>query len=120
MSEMVVTSKEELEKAKEAGVDTIIVKGEFAEKLYKARKLTTIGSVALAAIVGVVGTTAVTGGLSMAALAPVAAMSGIDVAIIIIAATIGIGLILALYKEYEVIEVGYDSGGMVLRLEKKK
>ena len=117
---MTVTTRDELEEAVEAGEKEIVVEGELAEKLYKTRKLMTIGGVALAAIVGAVGSAPVTGGISLALVAPVAAMSGVEIAIIIMAAAIGIGLILAIYKDYDV-EVELDGEGRVryLRLLKK-
>lgn len=94
---MIVTTREELEEAVEAGEDEIVVEGELAEKLYKTKKLTTIGGVALAAIIGAVGLAPVTSGISVTLVTPVAVMSGVEIAIIISAAAIGIGLILAIY-----------------------
>lgn len=54
-----------------------------------------------------------TGGLSMFAAAPVAALTGLEIAAIIAAASVGLALIIALFKDYE--EVSYDAGKLVLK-----
>ncbi|MFM5473706.1 hypothetical protein ACK35S_03440 [Aeromonas veronii] len=54
-----------------------------------------------------------TGGLSYLAAAPVAAFTGLEVAAIITAASLGLGLILAIFKGYE--EIGYDKGKLTLK-----
>lgn len=47
-----------------------------------------------------------TGGISTVGLVPAAALSGMEIAAIIAAASIGIALIIGIYKDYEEIEVG--------------
>lgn len=54
--------------------------------------------------------------MSALAAAPIAAMSGFEIAAIIAAASIGITLIIAIFKDYEEIEVG--EGRMKLKRRK--
>ncbi|SEM49259.1 hypothetical protein SAMN04487857_102269 [Pseudomonas sp. ok272] len=49
----------------------------------------------------------------MAAAAPVAALTGFEIAAIIAAASLGLGLIIALFKDYE--EVSCEPGKLVLK-----
>ena len=113
----VVTTKQELEAAKKRGDMEIVVKGELANKLKKAKKVTMVGAGTLAlltaAIAAATVTAPVTGGLSYFMAAPIAAASGLEVAAIILASTIGLALLIALFKDYE--EISYSDGGMVLR-----
>lgn len=121
MKAVVVSTKEELSRAKDDGAKNIEVVGELADKLKKAKKIATLGPAALAAISGAAGlatiTAVPTGGLSYgllaASLAPVAAFTGVEVMGIIFAATLGLGLLLAIFKGYEEIE--YSKGRLVLR-----
>lgn len=117
-----VSTKEQLEKAKERKEPEIIIIGQLADNLAKAKKIATLSAWAVAGIVAVVGVAAVaapeTAGLSLAlAATSVAGISGIEVAAIIAAASIGIALILAVYKEYDEVEAG--GGRIVLRRKSK-
>ena len=104
-----VKTKEELKKAKNDGVDVILVTGKLAEDLIKARKLTTLGKVTLgiltagiaAGMVAAPLTGGISVGISVAAAAPLAAATGIGVPTIIFASSIGVGFLLALYKDYD-------------------
>ena len=64
----VVATKQELEAAKERGDVEIIVEGELANKLKKAKKVTMVGAGTLALLTVVIGaatvTAPVTGGIS--------------------------------------------------------
>ncbi|MBE2967659.1 hypothetical protein IMT09_05980 [Burkholderia cepacia] len=117
-----VSTKEQLERAKENKEPEIVIVGELADKFAKSKKIATLSGVALAGIVAVVGLAAIaapeTAGLSLGfAAAPVAAMSGMEIAAIIAAATIGIGLIIAICKDYEEVECG--NGKLVLKRKSK-
>jgi len=59
MKTMTVTTKEELKKAQEQKVDEIIVSGDLADKLKKAKKITKLGAVGLAALTAAVGVSVV-------------------------------------------------------------
>ena len=112
-----VSTREELRAAKEAGAREIIVTGELAEKLRKAKKVAFLGKIAMAALVATLGaatlTAPVTGGLSYFAAAPVATLTGMEIAAIIAASSLGIALVIAVFKDYE--EVSFESGKMTLK-----
>lgn len=121
----IVTTKTELLDAKDKGFDEIEVQGELADKLKKTKKITKLSAVALGAITALVGVGTVSGpatggistGVSYLSAAAVASYSGVEVAAIITAATLGIGFILALFLGYEEIE--YSKGKLVLRKRQK-
>jgi hypothetical protein len=117
----VVTTKQELEAAKGRGVLEIIIEGELADKLKKTKKITLIGGGALAlltvAVAAATVTAPATGGLSYFAAAPIAALTGVDIAAIIVASSIGLALLFAIFKDYE--EISYEQGRMVLKKSKK-
>ena len=105
-----VTTKEELKKAKENKVDVIIVEGKLAMDLIEARKITKLGKTALAVlttgIAAGIATAPVTGGISLglttALAAPIAVTTGVSIPAIILASFLGVGFIIALFKEYSV------------------
>ena len=121
MESITISSKEELTNAMKSGFDEIIVEGNLAEKLHKTKKVAMLSGVALTAILalggGAVALTPVSGGLSMLALAPVAALSGLEIATIITAVAIGVSLIIAVAKDYE--EISYDGSQLTLRKKKQ-
>lgn len=125
MKTVVVSTKEELSRAKDDGAKNIEVVGELADKLKRAKRIATLGPVALAAISGAAGLATITAvptagvsyGFLAASLAPVAAFTGVEVMGIIFAVTLGLGLILAIFRGYEEIE--YSKGRLVLRKRAK-
>ncbi len=116
MNSVTVTTKEELEKAKELKATEIIVKGELAEDLKKSKKIATASVATIAVITAALGAVPFTGGLSVAAAAPIAALTGMEIAAIIVAASIGITLIVGVFKNYEV--EAEAPGLMKLKLKK--
>ncbi|MFZ4702274.1 MAG: hypothetical protein ACOYMG_19705 [Candidatus Methylumidiphilus sp.] len=143
MKSITVHTREELILAKDQNIDEIIVSGELAEKLKKAimiKKLSVTGlailvagvtSIAIAtapvtapaAFLGGVatmsGATAIVGGGAIASGAGgvvVATLTGLEIATIIAATSLGITLIIAIYKGYEEIE--YSKDRLVLRKRK--
>ncbi|WPQ35129.1 hypothetical protein [Achromobacter xylosoxidans] len=125
MKTVVVSTKEGLRQAKDKGAESIEVVGEMADKLKKAKRIATFGPAAMAAITGLLGVASITavptGGLSYVAFAaaatPVAALTGLEIATIIFAATIGLAVIVAVFKDYE--EISYSKGHLVLRKRSK-
>ena len=113
MSEITVSTKSELESARSAGVAEIVVLGELADQLKRGKKIALAGTAAIAALGVALAAIPFTGGLSAALAAPVAAMSGFEIAAIIAAAAVGITLLVAIFKDYE--EISYDKGKMTLR-----
>ena len=95
MDLVTVTTKEQLKKAKEDKVDVIVVEGELAEKLKRSKKV----AIAAAGVSGV-------------------ALTGIEIASIILAGSIGITLLVGIFKDYEEIEAS-TSGGIKLKRKQK-
>lgn len=115
---MVVTTKTELERAQKRGDSEIIIEGELAEKVRNGRKITTIGTITLIALTGAIAAIPFTGGMSAAAFAPVAALTGLEIALIVAIVFVGLGLLMAIWKEYE--EVEFSQNPLRLRLRRKK
>lgn len=126
MSEITVSKKEELEEAKNKGYEKIIIKGELADKLHKTKKITTLSKTSLALIIGVIGAgvalTPFSGGTSLAisgiTATGVGITTGVGATAIILAASLGIALILAIYKDYE--EISYKDKELILRKKQIK
>lgn len=121
MRSIEVNTKEELKKAIDDKYDEIIVKGELAKKLNKAKKINKLskaklGILSTALAAGAV-TAPMTGGLSFAAAAPIATLTGIEIAVIIAVIFIGITLVIAVCTGYDVIEFSKDP--LTLRLKRK-
>ncbi|WP_258087134.1 SbmA/BacA-like family transporter [Xenorhabdus bovienii] len=119
MNEVIVTTKEELKKAKDDRIETIIVQGELADNLQRTKKITYLSAGAIAALMGAIALIPATGGLSaFVGIAPIAALTGLDIGLIIGAISIGVGLLVAIYKEYDEIKV--ETGYLKLSLKRKK
>lgn len=125
MRSIEVNTKKELKKAIDDKYDEIIVKGELAKKLNKAKKINklskaTLGILTTALAAGAV-TAPMTGGLSIgmsfAAAAPIAALTGTEIAVIIAVSFLGIALVTAVFKGYDEIEFSQDP--LKLRLKRK-
>lgn len=113
----IVRTKAELERAKTDGVDRIVVKGELADKLKKTKKVAKLSGATLAVLVAAGAAVPFTGGVSFLVAAPAAALTGLEIAAIVAALTLGVALILAVYKDYEEIE--YQDGHLVLRRKQR-
>ena len=116
MSKRRVGTKVELKKAKEDKVDTIIVEGKLAKDLKAAEKIKTIGPIDMATLTAFIATIPATGGISAIVATSVAMATGVDVAAIILVASLGSGFILAIFKEYDVIE--FDASALKMKLER--
>lgn len=114
---MIVTTKEELERAQKNGASEIVIEGELAQKVKNGRKITTVGKFTLIALVAAIGAIPFTGGMSAAAFAPVAALTGLEIALIMAVAFVGVGLLTAIWKDYE--EVEFSHNPLKLKLKKK-
>jgi hypothetical protein len=128
MDSITVYKKEELEEAKNKGYQKIIVKGELAEKLYKARKVTTLSKTALGIVVAAIGTgvalTPFTGGTSLLisgiTATTVGIATGVGTAAIIAASFFGITLLLAIFNGYDLKVKAKFSDGTVCEAELTK
>jgi NADH:ubiquinone oxidoreductase subunit K len=113
MNVVTVRTKDELATARKSGVEQIVVQGALADKVKRGKKIALAGSITIAALGAALAVTPMTGGLSMLAAAPVAALTGLEIAAIIAAASIGLALIIAVFKDYE--EISYENGKLVLK-----
>ena len=116
-----VSTKEALALAKRNNEVEIVVVGHLAEKVKSSKKIAALSVISIAVLGGAVGLATIagpeTGGLSIIAAAPVLGWSGLEVSAVIIAASLGLGLIIALSKDYE--EISYEKGQLVLRKKSK-
>lgn len=108
-----VSTKSELDDATKFGVREITVVGDLANDLHKTKKLAYVGASTVGLLTAALAAAPFTGGLSFVGAAPIAALTGLEIATIIAAASIGVALILAIFKDYEEIE--YDNGRLVLK-----
>lgn len=114
-SSITVKTKDELQQAKEKKYDEIIVIGDLANKLIKAKKITKLSAATLGILGAAIVAAPATGGISGFAAAPIAAMTGLELSAVIAASFMGIGFIIALFKDYKLISFNKD--GVVLRKE---
>ncbi|MGY4674716.1 hypothetical protein ACWIVU_04020 [Ursidibacter arcticus] len=105
----IITTKAELENAIKNKEIHFIVKGELAEKIQKGRKINALSKWSLgilsAAIVGITlspTTGGISGAVGLSAVSAVATLTGLEIAVIIAVVFVGIGLIMAIYKDYDV------------------
>jgi len=120
-----VFTKEDLEKAVAAGYDEIVVTGDFAEQLATAYKVKKYSKVAIA-VLGTALATIVFAGpvgapIGMALAAPVFAVTGMEVSVIIAVIMVGFALIILVSDKYEIeLEIGQgEHGNYRVKLIKK-
>jgi hypothetical protein len=113
MHSRTVSSKSELREARESGVDEIIVTGRLADQLHTANKVTKVSAMTLVVLTTALLALPFSGGATVAAVAPIATLTGMDIAVIISASAIGLALVLAVYRGYDEIE--YENGRLTLR-----
>jgi len=101
-----VTTKNELKEVMKENVETFVVTGELAKKLKNSSVLSKLPVKKLAIIIGALAvcsaTAPGTAGISYVAAGGVAAMSGLEISTIILASSLGISLILSVFKGYDV------------------
>lgn len=113
MKTITVTTKAQLEAAKDQKYAEIIVQGELANNLKRAKKIAQASGAILAVLAGLLAAMPFTGGVSALGVAPVAALTGFEIAAIIAAATVGLALIIAVFKDYD--EIHFKKGELKLR-----
>lgn len=125
--EIRVSTKDELKEAINKKYSKIVVIGELASDLKKVSVIKKLSASAIgtltAAITAAIATAPPTGGSSLLAFkfaAPtIAAKSGLDAAVVIIAASLGISLIIALFKDYNVKWTTRPDGTMEAEFSRK-
>jgi len=108
-----VSTKNELEEAMKDKYLEIIVKGNLGDKLHKSKKIAYLGVGTIAALITILSAIPFTGGIAVFALAPAAALTGLEISMIVIAASLGIALIVAVFKDYD--EISYKDGELKLK-----
>lgn len=124
MQEVVVRTKSELDAARKNKAELIIIEGDLAAKVKRGKKVAYASGTAITVLtVTLAATTAtapVTGGLSYFAAAPVAAMTGFEIATIIAVCFIGLSLLIALFKDYEELEFSSGKNRMILKRKQSR
>jgi ABC-type polysaccharide/polyol phosphate export permease len=115
---MIIRTKSELESAINTGAEEIIIEGELAEKVRNGRKIKTVGKFTLLALASAIAAIPFTGGMSAVGLVPVAALTGLEITLIMAVVFLGIGLLTAIWNDYDEIE--YSHNPLRLKLKKNK
>lgn len=115
---MIIYEKSELKSAIESGIYEIIIEGDLAQKVHNGKKIRTIGKFTMIALASAIAAIPFTGGGSIAAFAPVAALTGLEIALIVAVAFVGVALLTAIWKDYEEIE--YSHNPLRLKLKRKR
>lgn len=116
-----VKTKKELQCAVNSGCDKIIVIGDLAKQVSKAYSVRKYSKCAMAALGTALIGVATTGPVGTALAVPVAAVTGIEIALIVAVTAIGVSLVITLTEHYSLeVEIGTDENGkMRIRLTKK-
>ena len=106
---MIIKTKDELENAIKNKVQNFEVEGELAGNLKKGQQITTLGKISLsiliASLAGIVATPAtggISGALGFVGTTTVATLTGLEIATITAVAFLGISMLIALFKDYDV------------------
>lgn len=108
----VVRSKEELKYAIKNNTDIIIVEGSLAKKVHRTqifnKNITKVSKWQNAT------------NISTAQAIGIASLTGIEIAVIIIAISVGLGIIISLWKDYQEIEVELKTEPPRIKFKTKK
>ena len=115
--EVIVRKKEELESAVNAKTKRIIVKGDLAEKLNTAVKIKKYSKLTIAILATSLAGIPFTGGLSAVAFAPVAALTGLEIGLILAVFFIGLSLVLLIAKDYKTVKMRGKKGDLEAEME---
>lgn len=102
---VIVRTKSELKNALDSKAHRIIVRGDLAEKINTAYKIKKVSKIQLGLLITALATTPITGGISLAAAAPIAALTGIEISLIIAIIFLGLNIVLQIVKEYDKVTV---------------
>lgn len=119
MKTVTVTTKEELQKAKDLKYEEIIIVGEIANQLEKSKKIAKMGKIGLAVLSASLAGIPFTGGSSaVVGFAAVSATTGLSVVAIAAAVYLGITLIVGLLGEYDIsaeVDIGTVNAKITLK-----
>ncbi len=113
MESVTVSTKEELQRAKDAGATEIMIVGDLADQVHNGRQIITTGSAALGIIAAAIVAIPFTLGLSIAVAGPIALAAGVEVPLVLAVMFVGAALLIAIWTDYD--EVEYRRGKLVLR-----
>ncbi|MDG6896068.1 hypothetical protein [Volucribacter amazonae] len=117
---LVITTKEELEKAVKNKEPEFIVKGELAEQIKKSKKVKNLGKFSLLALSASIAAIPFTGGSSAAVgVATLSATTGLSIAALTAIICLGLTLLINLHKEYD-LEYEYDLIKFTLKIKLTK
>lgn len=125
MSQVVVTTKEQLKRAVQSKEEDILIQGDVLKYYKAASKLKTVGKISLAIAVAGVVAVPFTGGLSTIGTMGVVAAAASSVslsttALITFIVFMGVGLLFAIFSDYEEIETEAGIKGIKLKLKRSK
>ena len=108
-----VRTKEELAAAKDQKYQEILVQGTLADDLKKSKKIALASGTVAVLLVAALAAIPFTAGISTLGLASVATLTGMELVAVIAAVTVGLTLIIAVFKDYE--EIYFKNGELKLR-----
>lgn len=108
-----VKTRGELDSARNNKYEEIVVTGKLANDLKKSKSIAYAGVATIGILTAALAATPFTGGLSAFAAVPIAALTGLEFSAIIIATSLGITLIIAIFKNYE--EISFSDGKLTLK-----
>lgn len=128
MSQVVVTTKEQLKRAVQNKEEDILLQGEVLKYYKAASKLKTVGKISLG--IAVAGAVAAPFTVGLSGLATLGAMGAVataaasvslsTAALITFIVFMGVGLLFAIFNDYEEVEVEAGPKGIKLKLKKSK
>lgn len=110
MAARIVFTKKELKEAIKDNVEFITVSGDLAKKIHRTKLFGKCGN----------KTSKWEGKDSVCDAAAMAAFTGIEIAIIIIAISVGLGLIISLWKNYEEVDVELETNPPKVKFKAKR
>lgn len=128
MSQVVVTTKEQLKRAVQNKEEDILLQGEVLKYYKAASKLKTVGKISLG--IAVAGAVAAPFTVGLSGLATLGAMGAVataaasvslsTAALITFIVFMGVGLLFAIFNDYEEVEAEAGPKGIKLKLKKSK
>lgn len=112
MRERIVFTKKELKEAVKDRIEIITIEGNLAKKIHKTKLFGRYGN----------KTSKWEGkdSISFSGVSTIAALTGIEIAIIIVAVSVGLGIIIALWKNYEEVGVELETDPPTVRFRVKR
>ena len=104
---MIAQTKEELKAAMAASADRILVRGQLAKRLYDGKNIVKVGRVKIPF-------------LPIASALPIAVLTGLQISFILAVSFVGVTLLLAVWRGYDVSIKARDITGNVVEVEMRR